>query len=41
MERAEVGQKRKFEGSSKYNKKNRFLKSDSNNKRSGDSNEEK
>ncbi|XP_023745801.1 uncharacterized protein LOC111893960 [Lactuca sativa] len=41
IERVEVGEKRKFEGSSISNKKNRFPKSESNNKRYGDINEEK
>ena len=39
--KVEVGEKRKFEGSSRPEKKNRFPKSDPKNKRYGDNNEEK
>ncbi|KAL7604690.1 hypothetical protein Lser_V15G19948 [Lactuca serriola] len=41
LERYEVCEKRKFEGSSRSENKNRFLKSDPNNKKYGDSNEER
>ncbi|XP_023738586.1 uncharacterized protein LOC111886570 [Lactuca sativa] len=41
LERIEVGEKRKFDGSSRLDNKNRFPKYDPNNKRYRDSNEEK
>ena len=41
LERVEVGEKRRFVGSSRSENKNRFLKSDPNNNKYGDCNEER